>query len=156
MKKLILAALLCGASLSSQADVTNVNVLYLDGTSHVVKMTDVDKINLSAGTISVVQTDGQTTSHAMKDVDKIVFQNTTGIASLRANDKVNITVRSDGYSFVVSGLKAYDTAVLYTQDGRLAAKAKAIDGNATIDASSLANGVYVIKAAGRSLKMIKR
>lgn len=156
MKKLILAALLCGASLSSHADATDVNVLYLDGTSHVVKMTDVDKINLSAGTISVVQTDGQTTNHAMKDVDKIVFQNTNGIASLKAGDQANITVRSNGYSFVVSGLKANDTVMLYTQDGRLAATTKSTDGNATIDASSLANGIYVIKAAGRSLKMVKR
>ena len=44
---------------------------------------------------------------------------------------------------------------VYTVFGKLAGKAVAKGGKATVNAASLTNGVYVIKAEGQALKMIK-
>ena len=45
---------------------------------------------------------------------------------------------------------------VYTVFGKLAGKAVAKGGKATVNAASLTNGVYVIKAEGQALKMIKK
>lgn len=159
MKKCLIAALmLLGLSATASADSENqVDVLYLDGTSHVVKMTEVDRITLGDGTVGVVTTDGQTTSHDIAKVDKIYFHSTaTGIGTLTTAPEKDILVRTDGYGFHVSGLTDGDQVRVYTVGGQLVGAAKAQNGTATVDGSSLANGVYVIKAGGRSLKMIKK
>ena len=46
--------------------------------------------------------------------------------------------------------------MVYSQNGMLIGKAKAKGGSAHVDATSYPNGVYVIKAGGRSLKMVKK
>lgn len=154
MKKLLFSAFFLGLSLAAGAQ--DVNVLYLDGSSHVVKMAEVDKIELTGGTVSLVTTSGDTQSHKMTDIDRIVFGDATGIATLKPDTKADITVRSTGYSFEVQGLADGDEVAVYTQNGALMGRAKSTGGSASIDASAYVNGVYVIKAGGRSLKMLKR
>lgn len=159
MKKCFLAALmLLGLSATALADGDNqVDVLYLDGSSHVVAMTEIDRITLGDGQVGVVTTDGQTTTHDMAKVDKIVLNSgTTGIGILQTAPKQQVLVRTDGYGFHVSGLNDGDQVRVYTAGGMLVGQAKAADGTAFVDGSQLANGVYVIKAGGRSLKMIKK
>ena len=45
---------------------------------------------------------------------------------------------------------------VYAANGSLAAQTTARGGKAKIDATQLAAGVYVVKAEGQSLKMVKR
>ena len=45
---------------------------------------------------------------------------------------------------------------LYSASGKLVGKTVARGGKATLNAASLASGVYVVKAQGQSLKMVKR
>lgn len=149
--------LLSGTPRLASTDDLNVTVLYVDGTTHAVKMADVAKIKLAAGAVSVVNTAGETTEHAMADVDKIIIGDVSdGIGSLKSANESAIVVRSTGYRVEVSGLNAHDDVTVYTQGGQLVGHAKASDGRASIDASGWSNGVYVIKAGSRSLKMVKR
>lgn len=156
MKKLLIAALLCGMATVSFAD-DQVNVLFLDGTSHVMKMTDVDKIELSAATINVVKTGGQSQTFNIKDIDKIELGNvTSSVEQIKNAAKGDILVKANGYAFEIAGLADGDEVAVYAENGSLVGKAKAIGGSAQVDASGYAGGVYIIKAGGRSLKMVKK
>lgn len=68
----------------------------------------------------------------------------------------DILVKTDGYGFEVSGLSDGDNVAVYTESGMLIGKAKAQGGSAHVDASSYSNGIYIIKAGGKSLKMVKK
>ena len=114
MKKLLLTIALCAGITTATYAQGEVNVLYLDGTPHVIAMTDIDKIELTKGSINIVKVGGASESIDINKIDKIELKaNATGINPITG-------------------------------------------GSAHVDAASYPNGVYVIKAGGRSLKMVKK
>jgi|GEM_PF-278563 len=157
MKKLLIAAaLLCGIGTTALAD-NEVNVLYLDGTTHVVKMSDIDRIELSKENIKVLTTDGASETHELSMIDKIELRSVANaVEQIKGRKGGDILVKADGYGFEVSGLADGDEVSVYTQGGVLMGKVRGKDGSAHVDASSYANGIYIIKAGGRSLKMVKK
>lgn len=160
MKKrnIVLSLLLSGCALTSfAAEGDDLLVLYLDGTSHSAKMETVEKITLSDHTLTVVGADGSEESKPLAQVDKILFGKTaTGVSSATITRDADVLVRSNGYTFTAEGLGDGVVLALYAQNGALVAQSVAKDGKATIDASRLAKGVYVVKAGDKSLKVVKR
>lgn len=157
MKKLLLTiALFAGITTATYAQ-GEVNVLYLDGTPHVIAMTDIDKIELSKGNINIIKVGGSKESIEISKIDKIELKaNATGINPVTGKADNKIIVKADGYGFDVRGLADGAEVMVYSQNGMLIGKAKAKGGGAHIDAANYSNGVYVIKAGGRSLKMVKK
>lgn len=157
MKKLLIAAaLLCSMCATAFAD-KEVNVLYLDGTPHAIKMADIDKIELSPGNINVVKNSGANETYEISKIDKIEFRDgTTAVDKIKNTVGGDILVKTDGYGIDVSGLKDGDNVMVYTQGGTLVAKSNSQNGNAHVDGSSFSKGIYVIKAGGKSLKMVKK
>ena len=152
-KKILSIALFAGITTATYAQ-GEVNVLYLDGTPHVIAMTDIDKIELTKGSINIVKIGGASESI---DIDKIELKaNATGINPITGKADGKIIVKADGYGFDVSGLANGAEVMVYSQNGMLIGKAKAKGGSAHVDAASYPNGVYVIIAGGRSLKMVKK
>ena len=152
-KKILSIALFAGITTATYAQ-GEVNVLYLDGTPHVIAMTDIDKIELTKGSINIVKIGGASESI---DINKIELKaNATGINPITGKADGKIIVKADGYGFDVSGLANGAEVMVYSQNGMLIGKAKAKGGSAHVDAASYPNGVYVIKAGGRSLKMVKK
>ena len=160
MKKrnIVLSLLLSSCALTSfAAEGDDLLVLYLDGTSHSAKMETVEKITLSDHTLTVVGADGSEESKPLALVDKILFGKTaTGVSSPKAVKDADVLVRSNGYTFTAEGLGDGVVLALYAQNGALVAQSVAKNGKATIDASRLAKGVYVVKAGDKSLKVVKR
>lgn len=158
MKKVyILSALLSLATcFTAKADNGKVNVLLLDGQSHTVAMSTVSKLEISGDNILVVDKSGTTLgTYKMEDIDKIsLTASTTGIGQVKAS--APITIRSNGYTITAEGMTDGKALEVYTVSGKLAGKAVAKGGKATVNAASLTNGVYVIKAEGQALKMIKK
>lgn len=158
MKKVyILSALLSLAiCFTAKADNGKVNVLLLDGQSHEVAMSTVSKLEISGDNILVVDKSGTTVgTYKMEDIDKIsLTASTTGIGQVKAS--APITIRSNGYTITAEGMTDGKALEVYTVSGKLAGKAVAKGGKATVNAASLTNGVYVIKAEGQALKMIKK
>lgn len=155
-KLLIAAALLCGIGTTALAD-NDVNVLYLDGTPHIMKMSDIDRIELSKGSIKVLMNGGASETHEISKIDKIELKSgTNAIEHTKGAKGSDILVKADGYGFEVSGLADGDNVAIYTESGMLIGKAKAQGGSAHVDASSYSNGIYIIKAGGKSLKMVKK
>ncbi len=157
-RNIVLSLLLSGCALTSfAADGDDVLVLYLDGTSHTAKMETVEKITLADRTLTVVGTDGSQTSKPIAEVDKILFgQAATGVTQPSVTRNAEVVVRANGYTFTAEGLGDGVVLALYAQNGALVAQSVAKGGKATIDASQLAKGVYVVKAGDKSLKVVKR
>lgn len=154
---LLSAFFFIGAVSAVAADDNTVNVLYLDGTSHVALMSKVDKIEIASDKVNVVTTDGGTTAHKISDIDRIELASTsTGIHSATTSDTHKITVRSAGYTISAEGLSDGTVMEVYAANGALVGKTTAKGGKAVLDATSLGTGVYVVKAGDQSVKMVKR
>lgn len=155
-KLLITAALMCGICTTAFAD-NEVNVLYLDGTPHIMKMSEIDKIELSTGSIKVIKSSGTSETHEISKIDKIELKSgTNAVEQVQTAKGADILVKTDGYGFEVSGLADGDNVMIYTQSGMLVGKARVNGSTAHVDASSYSNGIYIIKAGGKSLKMVKK
>lgn len=155
-KKLIATLLFCGASLMASAGDSKINVLYLDGQRHEVLMESVAKLEIDGDDVVLVGNDGVTVAtHKINDIDKIELNaSTDGISGAAAKDKIKVV--SDGYSVTAEGMTDGKMLEMYTSAGKLVGKAVAHNGMATINATSLPSGVYVIKAQGQSLKVVKK
>ncbi len=146
-----------GAVSAMAADDSTVNVLYLDGTSHVALMSKVDKIEIASDKVNVITTDGSTTAHKISDIDRIELTSTaTGIHSATTADAHKITVRSAGYTITAEGLADGTVMEVYAANGALVGKTTAKGGKAVLDGAGLGAGVYVVKAGDQSVKMVKR
>ena len=157
IRRYFLAALLLGAlSCPMMAQDGKVNVLYLDGSAHEVQMSQVAKLKVSGDDVSLLAHDGSAVAtHKISDIDKIELTSiATSVASL--NKKQAITIRYNGSNITAEGMTDGKTLDVYAADGAAVAKAVARGGKATLDVSALAAGVYVVKAEGQSLKMMKR
>lgn len=82
----------------------------------------------------------------------------TGIdnASDGASAGLTAAVSADGTSVIVSGAAAGQVGIYSVSGENLAETTSSADGSATLSASSLPNGVYVVKAANGSAKLLKR
>lgn len=160
MKKrnIVMSLLLSGCALTAfAAEGDDLLVLYLDGTNHSAKMETVEKITLDDRMLTLVGTDGSKESKPLAQVDKILFgKNATSIAAAKTDKEGDVIVRATGYSFTAEGLRDGVTLTVYAADGKVVARSVAKDGKATVNAEGLSNGVYIVKAANKSLKVVKR
>ena len=150
------ALLFCAVSTPSLAQESKVNVLYLDGSAHEVQMSQVAKLTVADGNVKLLSKSGETVAtHELEKVDKLpLTRSPTGLVQLTKQSP--ITLRSNGYVITAEGMTDGKALEVYTVSGKLAGKAVAKGGKATVNAASLTNGVYVIKAEGQALKMIKK
>lgn len=157
MKKYFVTAFLSLAfAFATNAQDTKVNVLYLDGTPHVVQMSQVKTLKITGDDVLLLSADGTTVAtHNMADIDKIEL--TADATAINAPSKVQaVTIRYNGTSITASGMTNGHVLTVYATSGAVVAKAKARDGKATINVSDLGAGVYVVKTDGQTLKMVKR
>ena len=157
MKNYFVTALLSlGFAFATYAQDTKVNVLYLDGTPHVVQMSQVQKLKITGDDVLLLSADGTTlATHKTADIDKIEL--TADVTAINTPSKVQaVTIRYNGTSITASGMTNGHVLTVYATSGAVVAKAKARDGKATINVSDLGAGVYVVKTDGQTLKMVKR
>lgn len=157
MKKYFVTAFLSLAfAFATNAQDTKVNVLYLDGTPHVVQMSQVKTLKITGDDVLLLSADGTTVAtHNMADIDKIEL--TADVTAINTPNKVQaVTIRYNGTSITASGMTNGHVLTVYATSGAVVAKAKARDGKATINVSDLGAGVYVVKTDGQTLKMVKR
>lgn len=157
MKKYFVTAFLSLAfAFATNAQDTKVNVLYLDGTPHVVQMSQVQKLQITGDDVLLLSADGTTVAtHKTADIDKIEL--TADVTAINTPNKVQaVTIRYNGTSITASGMTNGHVLTVYATSGAVVAKAKARDGKATINVSDLGAGVYVVKTDGQTLKMVKR
>lgn len=160
MKKITLAAMLLATAMSLSAqngDDTSLQILMLDGSSHVVSLGDIDGIDLADGQMTVVEagTGKSLYNLQLADVDYLAFGTSNGIHQAQS-DALATVIRSEGYTFMAENLADGDFLDVYNLSGQRIAHAAASNGKAQVDASQWQNGTYIIKAGKKTIKMLKR
>lgn len=160
MKKITLAALFLATAMSLSAQnesETSLQILLLDGTSHVVSIGNIDGIDLADGKMTVKEAGTGMNLYDLQlaDVDYLSFSTPNAIQQAQVESS-NTVIRSEGYTFTAENLADGDFLDVYTPSGQRIAHAAASNGKAKVDASQWQNGTYIIKAGKKSIKMLKQ
>lgn len=166
MKKYLLLALAAigtaGTALAD--DETGVSIIDVDGTTvSTATLASIEKIEFADSTLymTVVSDDEQTETYRFKRslIGKFEFAPASDIIS--GIDKAPaaapaIGITAEGTTLSFTGLKAGQTVSVYAMNGRLALSAKAKSADLTLSTQTLAPGVYIVRAAGKAIKIIKK
>lgn len=155
-KKYTLLMLLLSALPSGlMAQKTDVSVLSLDGTAYTFKMSEVERIDIGAGTVGVVTTSAEYHTWQTAKIDRIALTaGGSGIREAKAAGDIRFGVR--GTTVIVTGAPDGTPVTLHDAAGRLVGSTVSRDGKAEIDASRSAAGAYVVKAGQTAQKLIKK
>lgn len=120
---------------------------------------EVQRIDFSAGALTVLKTDGEGTTYAFDQVKRIVFdQAPTSIEKPAAmqQQRLTLTVSADGSTLRVNGWQQGQSASmeLYSAGGGSVARQKGWSGE-TVDIASLPHGVYIIRVGNQTAKFRK-
>lgn len=155
-KYTLLMVLLSALPLGLMAQKTDVSVLCLDGTAYTLKMSEVEKIEIGSGTVSVVTVTGGSRTWQTAEVDRIALTaDGAGIRNAKTGSE-DIRFGVSGSTVIVTGAPDGTAVELYDAAGRLAGRTVSRDGKAEIDASRGAAGTYVVKAGQKAQKLIKK
>lgn len=145
-----------GMWLNASAQSGKVDVLYVDGSSHEVSISQVARLQVKGDDVVLLGQDSTAVAtHKLADIEKIRLTATTdGISKLATSSR--LVFRSNGNTVSVENIADGQTLEIYSANGQLVGKATAQGGKATVSVASLANGVYAVKAQGQQLKMVKR
>lgn len=156
-KKYTLLMLLLSALPSAlMAQKTDVSVLSLDGTAYTFKMSEIERIEIGAGTVGVVTTSAECHTWQTAKIDRIAIgSGSSGIRNAKTGSE-DIRFGVSGSTVIVTGAPDGTAVELYDAAGRLAGRTVSRDGKAEIDASRGAAGTYVVKAGQTAQKLIKK
>ena len=161
-KRLYSLLLLCSMSMATWAqDMTHVLVVEQQDCS-ITKFSLLNKpvVSIVGSEVQISQNDeGVCFSCNIDDVKKYYFITEDATAISDAKDEAGEikVIYTDGQHVVVSGLVDGDILSLYSIDGRKTADVKTTDGQAQINLTELANGIYVVSIKNKqSFKIVKR
>lgn len=148
-KTLFVGALLAACSLTTMADDYQYLTAAYSGVEQSVELSSIKKITFENNSVVIFTSDGQITL-PQNEMEKMYFSATaTAIESLpQESDNMKV----NGNTLHVSG----QTGVLriFGANGTLQRVAK-VDGNAAVNLSGLAKGVYIVKMGDQVIKIRK-
>lgn len=146
--RMLLAAMLFIPSVAFADDVTVLQVNYNDGSSVNFAFTDSPAFSFKADSIDVTSSSSSLQT-VMSEVKDFKFVNvTTGINAIENGAQV-----SGGQAFL-SNLSDGEAVRVYSISGKLVLSTKAEGGNAQLDLAGLGRGIYIIRTAKTSTKVI--
>ena len=152
MKRLIIVLFLSGLYLSSQA--VNITVIRMNGTTEEIEQLSVIKF-LAGNTIQCKLTDGRT--NQVDNVRTITFDGLVGTAvdNVISESSISVYPNPTADMLIVEGVTAKETINIYSLNGNQVLSVMTQEGVNTINVSGLPNGVYLLKYANESFKLIK-
>ena len=151
MKKLILAitATLLWLPIFSQQMIIEKSDSY-----QTVAMEQLRRITFNGNNVNVTQNDGTTITAAMGEINRIYFGTPTSIDNLAGDSKEFIT--TIGSNAIAVNCPAGEVINIYSINGvRIISTRQEADGG-NISIEQLPHSIYLIEAAGRTAKFIKR
>ena len=124
-----------------------------DGTQTVIALQDKPIITCQSGELKVTVAGEEKVSASLGDVAKYYFSDTPlGIFEM-TEEKPRIEM---GHLYVTRA-KAGESVRVYTSDGRMVGSYRiSADGNADIDLTTLGKGLYIVKTAKASIKILNK
>ena len=131
-------------------------VISADGTRTEATLADVQRIEIGSESLTLHHAGGQH-NVAFADLDRILIgAETSAVKDLIGKGDIAIWPTRTSSTVSATGLEAGTIITAHSTAGALAAKATAdADGNATVNLSSAAAGVYIVSAGKHSVKIIK-
>ena len=156
MKKLkfLFTMLVLMATASASAEGMQYVVFDLrDGTQTVIALQDKPVITCQGGELKVNVAGEEKVSVSLGDVAKYYFSDTPLSIFEMADEKPRIEM---GHLYVTRA-KAGESVRVYTTDGRMVGSYRiSADGNADIDLTTLGKGLYIVKTAKASIKILNQ
>ena len=124
-----------------------------DGTQTVIALQDKPVITCQGGELKVTVAGEEKVSVSLGDVAKYYFSDTPLSIFEMADEKPRIEM---GHLYVTRA-KAGESVRVYTTDGRMVGSYRiSADGNADIDLTTLGKGLYIVKTAKASIKILNK
>lgn len=156
MKKLkfLFTMLVLMATASASAEGMQYVVFDLrDGTQTVIALQDKPVITCQSGELKVFVAGQEKVSAPLGDVDKYYFSDTPLSIFEMTEEKPRIEM---GHLYVTHA-KAGDSVRVYTTDGRMVGAYRiSADGNADIDLTILGKGLFIVRTAKTSIKILNQ
>ena len=151
MKKMIFVALATLFSLSAMADDYSLYILQ-STTQTSYQLSTLQKITFSGGNVVIQTKSGETAQVAISNIERMYFDISspeTGLNQVAANRQLAWDGQQLSFKGMAGRIEVFQTS------GTLVTQAVAADGDA-INLSQLPAGVYIVKVAGKSFKIVKK
>lgn len=151
---LTLMAMFAGGAMS-QARVT---VVSNDGTETPYSIDATGEIFFGSDYMAIMASSNATemATYQMDDVRKVLFEGSVRIVDVQGDNPLSLTPNPANESFVLHGMAdGVQTVSVYSMSGALMIEGRYSNGE-SIDISSLAKGIYMVRACTSVAKLIKR
>lgn len=125
-----------------------------DSNNQVVKLESLRQITFNGTTVNIEQTDGTKSSASMGDIGRIYFGDLSSIADINAQS-CNLVEYLSADEITINS-EAGSTVVIYGLTGTQLLIRRIDAEGETISIADLPQGIYIVKANGRTTKIIKR
>ena len=125
-----------------------------DSNSRVVQLENLKQITFDGITVNIEQTDGTKSSASMGNIKRIYFDDMSSIADINAQggDLVEYLSHDD----IAINSEAGSTVAIYSLTGAQLLTRRIDTQGEAISIAGLPQGIYIVKANGRTTKIIKR
>ena len=125
-----------------------------DSNSRVVQLENLKQITFNGTTVNIEQTDGTKSSASMDNIKRIYFDDMSSIADINAQggDLVEYLSHDD----IAINSEAGSTVAIYSLTGAQLLTRRIDTQGEAISIAGLPQGIYIVKANGRTTKIIKR
>ena len=152
MKRLFVVLFLCGLFLNMQA----VNITVVRVTNEIKEVETVTSMRFLPGqTILFTLTSGESTE--MTGVRKISFENNdfTAVEDVLTPSAIRVYPNPTADMLIIDGVTAKQEIAIYSLNGAKVLSSQSQEGTNTLHVSDLPNGVYLLKLANETFKLIK-
>lgn len=151
MKRLLILVFLSGLYITTQA--VNITVVRLTGKAEEVDKVDVVKF-LPSNTIKLKLTNGKTKQ--LDQVRTITFDDIdTAVENVMSQSSISVYPNPTADMLIVEGVNAKEEIGIYSLNGTKVLSVLSQEGTNTINVSGLPDGVYLLKSANETFKLIK-
>ena len=124
------------------------------GGNEVFTLDNLKQITFSGTTVNIEQTDGTTSSASMGSIERIYFSDLSSIADMPAQS--GNLVEYISFDEIAINSEAGSTVAIYSLTGAQLLSRRIDTQGEAISIAGLPQGIYIVKANGRTTKIIKR
>ena len=152
MKRVLILLFLCGLFLNMQA--VNITVIRLTGDAKEVQQVNAIQF-LPGQTIKCQLSNGESTE--VTGVRKISFENNnfTAVEDVLTPSTICVYPNPTADMLIIDGVTAQQEIAIYSLNGSKVLSTQSQEGTNTLHVSDLPNGVYLLKLANETFKLIK-
>ena len=148
MKKLLTLLMLMVATLSVSAQ--HIIVLKTGDATQAVELQKFRRMTFAGTSVNIMQTDGTVASADMSDITRIYFGDYTGIKNVDFNGGKELV------AYISVNCEAGKEIAIYNVSGTMVLKEVQDSEGGSVSIANLPKGIYLLRANGQTVKIIKR